>query len=115
MTVPAAQVPDLAADRRALVETGVCDPAHPAVTVELYGSLRLKAARDAVPMRADTLATAVSIVKRVCPPLARLLPDGAALAENFRFSINGRTVTTELATLLAEGDRVLVFSASVGG
>ena len=105
----------IAADRLTLVQSGVCDATHPAITLELYGSLRLKAARDAVPMRADTLATAVSVVKRVCPPLERLLPEGPALAENFRFSINGRAVTADPATPLREGDRVLLFSASVGG
>ncbi len=101
--------------RRTLVETGVCQSVHPAVTLELYGSLRLKTGRDVLAIRAETIATAVAVLKRVCPQALRLLPEGAALAENFRFSINGRTVTTDLATALREGDHVILFSASVGG
>lgn len=110
-----AQVVDPSVDRRSLVEAGVCQERHPAVTVELYGSLRLKSGRELVPMRADTIATAVAVLRRACPPLSRLLPDGDALTENFRFSINGRTVTTDLSAPLREGDRLILFSASVGG
>jgi molybdopterin converting factor small subunit len=106
---------DTVADRQALVASGVCLPAHPGVTVELYGSLRLKTGRDQVPMRADTIGTALAVLRRALPQAERLLPRGPALAENFRFSVNGRSVTTDLATELLEGDRVIVFSASVGG
>ncbi len=98
-----------------MVETGICQSVHPAVTLELFGSLRLMTGRDVLPMRADTIGTAVTVLKRVCPQALRLLPEGAALSENFRFSINGHTVTTDLATALREGDHVILFSASVGG
>jgi len=101
--------------RRALVETGVCQSIHPAVTLELYGNLRLKTGRDVLPMRAESIATALAVLKRVCPQAERLLPQGAALAEHFRFSINGRVVTTDITTALQEGDHVILFSASVGG
>lgn len=110
-----AQVVDTSAERRSLVEAGLCQEHHPAVTVELYGSLRLKAGRAVVPMRADTIATAVVVLRRVCPPVARLLPEGDALTENFRFSVNGHAVTTDLSAPLREGDRLILFSASVGG
>jgi hypothetical protein len=115
LLVPDAKAPDPAADRRTLVDTGLCLEAHPAITLELYGSLRSKAGREFVPMRADTIGTAVAVLKRVCPQVARLLPEGAALAENFRFAINGHSVTTDLSAGLSEGDRLILFSASVGG
>jgi hypothetical protein len=110
-----AQVPDSSVDRRSLVEAGVCQEQHPAVTVELYGSLRLKAGRELVPMRADTIATAIMVLRRAHPPLSKLLPEGDALTENFRFSVNGRAITTDLSAPLHEGDRLILFSASVGG
>jgi len=114
-TTPATPAHDPAPDRQALVASGICLPAHPGVTVELYGSLRIRSGIEQVPMRADTIGTAVAVLRRVLPQASRLLPEGPGLADHFRFSINGRAVTTDLATALAEGDRVIVFSASVGG
>jgi hypothetical protein len=101
--------------RGALVRAGLCDPAHPAVVVELYGALRLKSGLERLPMHADTIAGAVGVLQRACPELRRLLPAGEALSEHYRFSINGRGVTGDLSFRLSEHDHLILFSASVGG
>jgi molybdopterin converting factor small subunit len=83
--------------------------------VELYGSLRIRAGQAAVAMRADTIRTAMELLLEARPELKRLLPGPERLPETHRFSINGLTVTTDLDTFLSDGDRVVLFSASVGG
>ncbi len=112
--VEALRAPDEAFLER-LVRDGVCLVEHPVVQVELYGSLRLRTGRAAVPLHADTIRTAMAALLKTYPALTRLLPPLEQLAETHRFSINGRTVTTDLATPLHAGDQVILFSASVGG
>lgn len=91
------------------------DATHPVVVLELYGSLRVRTGCEALRLHADTIATAVAVLKGVYPQAARLLPEAAQLGEHYRFSINGRAVTNDPASLLRSGDRVVLFSASVGG
>ena len=101
--------------RESLTRRGVCSANHPAVGVELYGSLRIRSGRSRIPMRADSIRTAMSVLLLAEPGLKRLLPPVDQLAENHRFSINGRTITTDLDTPLQEGDLLILFNASVGG
>jgi hypothetical protein len=101
--------------RSALAYHGLCDGSHPAVTLELYGNLRLKTGCGRLPIRGDTVGTAFRVFRRVFPEAERLLPDGEGLSEHFRFSINGGDVTTDLAHPLREGDHLILFSATVGG
>ncbi len=89
--------------------------AHPAVRVELYGSLRIRTGQADVALRADSIRTAMGVLREARPELKRLLPLVAQLPETHRFSINGHAVTTDLDTPLREGDHVVLFSASVGG
>jgi molybdopterin converting factor small subunit len=101
--------------RAALVAQGVCDPAHPPVTVELYGGLRMRGGRAQVPLHADTIRRAVQVLRRALPQLTRVLPDGDEVRAHVRFSVNGQRVTDDLDLPLRAGDRLVVFSASVGG
>lgn len=101
--------------RVALVELGHCRGDGPAVTVELYGGLRLKAGCRTLPLRAHTVGEAVAVLRRVCPALDRMMPDGAALVEHYRFAVNGSHIVRDLAHPLHEGDRLILFDASVGG
>ena len=101
--------------RKALIAQGVCDPAHPAVTVELYGSLRLRSGRAEVPLHADSIRRAVQVLCRALPQMALALADGNELSTHFRFSINGQRVAGDLGLPLRAGDHLIVFSASVGG
>jgi molybdopterin converting factor small subunit len=89
--------------------------AHPAVTVELYGTLRIRAGRPAVALRSDSIRTALRLLREALPALARHLPPEADLPRTHRFSINGGAVTTDLDAPLREGDHLVLFSASVGG
>lgn len=89
--------------------------AHPAVSVELYGTLRLRSGRPAVALRADSIRTALRLLREALPELGRHLPPENELPHTHRFSINGSAVTTDLDTPLREGDHVVLFSASVGG
>jgi hypothetical protein len=101
--------------RALLVRLGHCPARAPAVTVELYGSLRLKTRCASLPLRAASIGEALAVLLRVCPRLESLLEPSEAADAHFRVSINGRTVTTERAHPLREGDRLILFSASVGG
>jgi molybdopterin converting factor small subunit len=101
--------------RAALVGLGLCDAARPAVTLELYGGLRLKAGARALPLHAATVGEALAVLRAVSPKAARLMPAADELGQHYRFSLNGRTVSADPAQALAPGDRLIVFSASVGG
>jgi molybdopterin converting factor small subunit len=101
--------------RAALVRLGLCDAARPAVTLELYGNLRLKAGCRALPLHAGTVAEALAVLRAACPKVRRVLPADETLGEHYRFSLNGRGVTVDLTQALDTGDHVIVFSASVGG
>lgn len=101
--------------RAALAGLGLCDAARPPVTLELYGGLRLKAGCRALPLHAGSVGEAMAVLRAACPRLERLLPAGAALGEHYRFSLNGRAVTADPGHPLHAGDRLIVFSASVGG
>jgi len=103
------------ADRDALTRQGLCLKEHPAVSIELYGSLSIRSGLARVALRADTIRGALSVLVLAQPTVARLLGPLDKLAEYHRFSINGRAITTDLDTPLKEGDRLVLFSASVGG
>ncbi|MDH4247467.1 MAG: MoaD/ThiS family protein [Deltaproteobacteria bacterium] len=101
--------------RAALVAQGRCHPGHPAVTLELYGNLRLKAGCASLPIRADSVSTALDLLLTLIPSLSAQLPTGPALFEHYRVSINGRNLVRELDHALEEGDHLVLFSATVGG
>jgi molybdopterin converting factor small subunit len=103
------------AARAALAVLGLCDPARPAVTLELYGGLRLRTGCRALPLHAGTVREALDVLREVYPKSRRLMPDDGAADGHYRFSINGRDVTADEAHVLRAGDQVIVFSASVGG
>lgn len=101
--------------RASLVKAGHCQPEKPAVTLELYGGLRIKSGCSVLPLHAMNIAEAIGVLRRVFPKADDLLPDEKELGDHYRFSINGKTVTRDLSHPLANGDRLILFSASVGG
>lgn len=101
--------------RAALAGLGLCDAGHPPVTLELYGGLRLKAGCRALPLHAATIGEALGVLRAACPRVDHLLPAAAELREHYRFSLNGHAVTADPGQPLRAGDRLIVFSASVGG
>lgn len=104
-----------AACRAALVRAGLCDAARPAVTVELYGGLRLRAGCRLLPLHAGTVGEALAVLQAALPNVRRILPADGDLAAHYRFSLNGTTVTADLEHPLQPDDHLIVFSASVGG
>ena len=101
--------------RALLVSRGLCDPQAPEVVLELTGVLRLRTRCALLPLHAAKLSDALDVLLSVCPEAARFIADTAAVSEHYRFSINGRTVTSDPAHALSPGDHVLLFNASVGG
>ncbi len=101
--------------RAALAGLGLCDAGRPAVTLELYGGLRLKAGCRVLPLHAGTVGEALAVLRTACPRVRRLLPEAGDLGEHYRFSLNGKSVTADPGHPLAAGDHLIVFSASVGG
>ena len=101
--------------RAALVAAGLCPAGAPAVFLELFGGLRLRTGCEVLPLRAGTVGEALGVLRRVFPKAERLLPGDGEMSDHYRFSINGGSVTTDLGHPLAEGDRLILFSASVGG
>jgi molybdopterin converting factor small subunit len=101
--------------RDQMIRQGICLADHPAIRLELFGSLRIRSGQTHVPMRADTIRTAMTALLKSHPALVRLLPPIEELPESHRFSINGTVVTTDLDTPLQEGDNLMLFSATVGG
>ncbi len=106
---------DAAALRALLVARGFCAGDAPAISLELYGGLRLRTGCEVLPLHAATVGAALEALRRIFPVVERLLPNTGELGEYYRFSINGKTVTTDLEQRLVEGDRLILFSASVGG
>ena len=101
--------------RRALAHLGFCDGAHPAVTLELYGNLRIRTGCGELPIHGDSVRTVCRVLQRVYPESCKWLPEPEQLAEHFRFSINGGEVVAELDHPLRENDHLILFSATVGG
>lgn len=85
------------------------------VVAELYGTLRLAAGREAVPVVARTLGEALAAVEALCPSLAGRLRDGAGLAPHLRVAVNGRTFVDDPGLLLSPGDRLVLLPAAAGG
>jgi molybdopterin converting factor small subunit len=112
---PETPLEDAAALRALLVARGFCAGDAPAVSLELYGGLRLRTGCEVLPLHAETVGAALEALRRIFPVVERLLPNHEELGEYYRFSINGKTVTTDLEQPLAEGDQLILFSASVGG
>ncbi len=112
---PVAPLEDAASLRALLVTRGFCAGDAPAVSLELYGGLRLRTGCEVLPLHAETVGAALEALRRIFPVVERLLPNPEELGEYYRFSINGKTVTTDLEQRLVEGDRLILFSASVGG
>lgn len=112
---PDGPLKDETALRDLLVARGYCPTDAPAVSLELYGGLRLRTGCEVLPLRAGTVGAALTTLRQLFPKVERLLPANEKLGEYYRFSINGRMVTTDLNHPLVENDHLILFSASVGG
>lgn len=85
------------------------------VVIELYGVARLRAGLAAVEVDAGSLGEAIRALGERCPALSPHVVDGARLAPSYLCAVNGRQITADPATALAEGDVVVLLSADAGG
>lgn len=85
------------------------------VVIELYGVPRLRAGRDALEVEARSLGEALRALGARCPELATTVVKGDRLGPSYLCAVNGRQLTADPATPLADGDVVVLLSADAGG
>lgn len=85
------------------------------VTFELYGVARLRAGRQSIAVRGDTIGSAIAALERACPVLAGPVLEAGRLNRHFRLSLNGRSFVSDPDHPLSEGDTLILMSAEAGG
>jgi molybdopterin converting factor small subunit len=82
--------------------------------VEFLGIPRERAGISELQVEARTLGQLLETLTLQCPALGELItPEG--LHRSIAANLNGDTFVSDLATPLAENDRLLILSADVGG
>lgn len=82
--------------------------------VEFLGIPRERAGVDGIELQAHTLGDVLDALVGRYPALAELVTDGA-LHPSMAANLNGDRFVRDPETCLAEGDRLLILSADVGG
>ena len=90
-------------------------PPRPRVRIELFEGARRRAGIASFEVEAATLGEALLAAERQCPALAPDIVHAGRLAPHWRASIGGRRFVEDPATLLTDGDAVLLLSALAGG
>ena len=85
------------------------------VTIELYGTARLRVGQAEVTVSASTPAVALAAAVRECPAFAALLRPDGWVASAYLLSVNGEKFVTEPNETLRPGDRLVVLAADAGG
>ena len=85
------------------------------MTVELFGTARLRAGLAAIDLEAGTVGQALERLARDVPALDGGVIRGDRVHPAFRLSLNGDRFVSDPSTPLVEGDRLLLLSADVGG
>ncbi|AKT41841.1 MoaD/ThiS family protein [Chondromyces crocatus] len=85
------------------------------VVIELYGVARLRAGHDHVEVEASSLGEAIQALGARCPALSPHVVEGPRLSPSYLVAVNGRHLTADPDTPLAEGDVVVLLSADAGG
>jgi molybdopterin converting factor small subunit len=87
------------------------------VLVEFFGVPRLKAGVSTLAVQAETLGEALLEVARLCPGLVGsvMTTSDGNLHPAYTLNLNGDRFTTDPATLLTEGDRLMILAVDVGG
>jgi molybdopterin converting factor small subunit len=86
----------------------------PTITIELFGPLRLRAARSHVTVNAGTLGAALEALACACPALSCVV-DGGKLTPAYLVALNGKHFTDDEDRALTEGDVLVLVSAQAGG
>jgi molybdopterin converting factor small subunit len=85
------------------------------VTVEFLGIVRHRAEREFLSVEAHNLGELLQRVSEEIPALHESCIEGGCLKSGYLASLDGRRFTTDPATSLAPGDRVILLSADAGG
>lgn len=85
------------------------------MTIELYGTARLRAGVGEVTVRAGSLGRALADLAAACPALAGSVVIGRGVHPAYRLSLNGERFVSAPETPLGEDDRLILLSADVGG
>ncbi len=103
----------------------VCDAvggATVAITVELFGTARMRVGANAVSLRIDPAATLIELAQalaRECPALlGNALTDTGAIAEGYALNRNGLDFLasdSDAPLNLRPGDTLLLLSSQAGG
>ena len=90
-------------------------PESPCVHVEFFGIPRERAGVAETRVDSRTIGDALQALARRYPRLAESCFDAHGLKAAYTMNLNGDRFVTDLATPLADGDRLLVLSADAGG
>jgi molybdopterin converting factor small subunit len=82
--------------------------------VEFLGIPRARAGVAEVELEADTLGQALTVLATKFPPLRELITT-AGLHPSIVANLNGDVFVSDLATVIARGDRLILLSADAGG
>lgn len=83
------------------------------IRIELFGVPQLKAQRPFVDVNATTVGDALHALAEACPALSFAADD--LPGSGYVVALNGKQMTVDPATLLADGDVLVLISAQAGG
>jgi molybdopterin-guanine dinucleotide biosynthesis protein A len=99
-----------------LPEAPLSDPPLPRVTVELFGVPRVRAGLGQLGLNAGTLGEALCALGHSCPALLdTVLTENGSLQPAYIINLNGDRFTTDSATRLSDGDRLILLAVDAGG
>ena len=93
------------------IVSGVADP----VTVELFGTARLRAGRSELRAGGRTVGDLLHAIVAECPSLGGLLTGGGGLSRHYLISLDGERFVDDPAEPVPPGSRVLILGADAGG
>jgi molybdopterin converting factor small subunit len=95
--------------------THLAQASENSVVVEFYGVARLRAGRELLLVKAETVRDALQATVHACPELVGLLSSLGELHPQYLISVNGQRFLNELDRSLTDGDQVLLLGADSGG
>ena len=85
------------------------------ITVELFGIPRARAGVAVTQASGESLGEVLSELAAKYPELAETCIDGTALRPGFAVNLGGERFVTDPATILSDGDTLLLLGLDVGG
>ena len=85
------------------------------MTIELFGTARLRAGMASIELSAENLGVAIEQLAVALPKLANSVVIGDRVHASYKLSLNGDRFVSDPSTPLVEEDRLLLISADAGG